>query len=306
MIRFPPKRILVPLDFSEPSLAALEDAKVLARRFGASLELVYVQAMPLSLAGFELDGNAAAMPGLVQQMREFRRWREEKMRRAVAGFPPSRARIRSIEGWPPARIADLARGRGADFVVMGTHGYAGMDRALFGSVAEAVVRRAEVPVLTTHPCSSKLRLDRILAACNMERYADKALVYALRWARRLGARASVVHVAPKGRPKEDARAALRGHLESVLGRRAAAKLGLIVRFGDPKQEILEAAVRGRFDLIVLSAHRKPFWSGFVLGSTAERVLRHSPTPVLSIPSTEASRRGAGALGPRRWITDKIY
>lgn len=43
MDRFPPPRILVPIDFSEPSISALEDAKLLARSFGASLELLYVQ-----------------------------------------------------------------------------------------------------------------------------------------------------------------------------------------------------------------------------------------------------------------------
>lgn len=50
-MNFPPKRILVPVDLSKPSLAALEAAKVLARRTGATLDMVYVQDLPLSLLG---------------------------------------------------------------------------------------------------------------------------------------------------------------------------------------------------------------------------------------------------------------
>jgi len=305
MIKFPPSRILVPLDFSELSLTALENAKDLARRFGSSLDLVYVQTMPLSLDGFQLDGGAALVPGLMQQMDDFRRWREDKMRQALSNFPASRAKVRSLLGWPPVKIANLASGRGPDLVVMGTHGYGGLDRALFGSVAEAVVRRAEVPVLTTHP-TAKLRMLKILVPCNMEGYADKALAYAIEWGRRLGSRVGVLYVAPNSMREEYAKKLLANHLETVLGKKVAGKLDIFVRHGDPRQEILESAARGKFDLIVISAHRKPVLSEFVLGSTAERILRHSPIPVLSIPSVESRSSRSKKSVSKRWITNKIY
>jgi len=298
--RFPPSRILVPMDFSEPSLAALEDAKLLARRFGASLELLYVQPAPLPLTGFPTDSVAA--PQLVQQMADFRRWRESQMRKSISDFPSARTRVRSLQGWPPKQIAELAAGHGVDLVVMGTHGYGGMDRALFGSVAEAVVGRAKAPVLTTHPKSSKLKISKILVPFNMTDYASKALEVAMQWAHKFGAQMTVLYIAPEGFPENIARDVVGQRLRPLLGRHPERRF--MLRWGEPREQILETAARGGFDLIVLSAHRKPLLGDWVLGSTAERVLRHSPVPVLSVPSVAAKKTRREEALP--WIANKLY
>lgn len=54
----------------------------------------------------------------------------------------------TLEGSPAREIVDYAAGTGTDLIVMGTHGRSGVDRLLLGSVAERVVRRSPVPVLT--------------------------------------------------------------------------------------------------------------------------------------------------------------
>jgi nucleotide-binding universal stress UspA family protein len=60
--------------------------------------------------------------------------------------------IRNVrEGMPPAEIIRYARDISIDMIVMGTHGYSGLEHAIIGSVAENVVRRAPCPVLTVHP-----------------------------------------------------------------------------------------------------------------------------------------------------------
>jgi nucleotide-binding universal stress UspA family protein len=65
---------------------------------------------------------------------------------------------------------------------------------------------------------------------------------------------------------------------------------LRTRKGDARAHIVKEANSGRYELVVLSAHRRPFGADFVLGSTIERVMRHSAIPVLSVPS--------GMLRPR--------
>jgi nucleotide-binding universal stress UspA family protein len=57
-------------------------------------------------------------------------------------------RARSIEGGVSDGIVDFASRTECDLIVMGTHGRTGIKRAVLGSVAESVVRRAECPVLT--------------------------------------------------------------------------------------------------------------------------------------------------------------
>ncbi len=283
MNRFPPRRILVPTDSCEPSLSALAAAKTLANRCGSRLELVYVQDIPQSLSGFDLDGSGLGTPSLARQMAEFGRWREECLKRRAAPFPSSRLRVRTVRGWPPGTLARLAQPEQTDLVVMGTHGYTGFGRAVFGSVAESVLRQAGVPVLAVHRLKKPLRLRKILIPCDMAAYAEPALRYGLAMARGLSAQAWVLYAAPKGADPEDFRLVLERRIRAAGGDRAAARR-VILASGDPRRVILDEAKRGRFDLIVLSAHRKPFLRQQVLGSTAERILRYSPVPLLCVPS----------------------
>jgi nucleotide-binding universal stress UspA family protein len=279
-------RILVPVDLSRPSLSALAAAKFLARRWGASLEIVHVTDLPMGPLGvgpgMPLVTTASSWP-----WKDFHEWREVRLKRLLADFPAGRRRIRALLGWPPAALADLARGKSADLVVMGTHGYAGLDRALFGSTAEAVIRRARVPVLAVRARTRPFRIARVLAPWNGRPYATEALLLARDLARSMGASLEVLHVAPPHGEERGLPAKLRARLGAVLGRgRWTARL----RRGDPRRVILEEAKPGRYDLLVLAAHRRPFSSDLVLGSTAERVLRHSRVSVLAVPSTE--NRGA--------------
>jgi nucleotide-binding universal stress UspA family protein len=62
-------------------------------------------------------------------------------------------------GRPDEEIVDAARASGADLIAMSTHGRSGLGRLLFGSVAEQVLRRAEVPVFLMRQTESRLRAD---------------------------------------------------------------------------------------------------------------------------------------------------
>lgn len=282
MKAFPPKRILVPMDMSKPSLTALEAAKTLARATGARLELVYVQDLPVSLLGFGAEAGTGRE--LSRQMDEFRHWREERLARATADMPRSRVKVRTVHGWAPSALVELARAPGVDLIVMGTHGYAGMNRVFFGSVAEAVVRAAATPVLTVHARGKASRFSRILVPFNGKPYARAALSCAAALARRRRAKLSVLYVEPAGIRETD----LLPKLEAAAAA-AAPGARFLARAGDVPHEVIKEALSGGHDLIVLSAHRRRFWSDFVLGTTAERVLRHSPVPVLSIPSKGSIR-----------------
>ncbi|MBI2384728.1 MAG: universal stress protein [Elusimicrobia bacterium] len=284
MNRFPPRRILVAADLSAPSLSAVGAARSLALRWGAALEIVHVQHPPV-LAGWV---GLAGMPGSVSTAAvEPRRKVEERLRRAAAGFPEERLKLRTVHGWPTAAIMELARPERADLMVMGTHGHAGLDRLLAGSVAEAVIRRAHIPVLVVPERRSVAGGGRVLAPWNGRPYATRALRWAREVARGLGSALDVLHVDEGGRP-------LGGN--AALGRRLLSSLGtgpdwtMIERSGDARARIVAEANSGRYELVVLSAHRRAFASDFVLGSTAERVLRHAAVPVLAVPSGRARAR----------------
>ena len=134
-----PQKILVPIDFSTGSDAALGMATPLARDSGGFLVLAHVEVIPLSAAGGEY---LYAMPEPPT---------EELLAKLDAiVLPDSHIPVerRLLAGDHADAIIRLAETENVDMIVMGTHGRRGLTRLLMGSVAEAVVRAAPCPVLT--------------------------------------------------------------------------------------------------------------------------------------------------------------
>jgi nucleotide-binding universal stress UspA family protein len=139
-----PRRVVLPTDFSEPAEHALRIGLSLAEQFGAEVHLVHAFYLPIApLAPYGL-----ALPAsLVHEGREASRKRLEE---TLGG-----ARARGLagahhvpEGPAAPEIVRIAEEVKADLIVMGTHGYTGIQHALLGSVAERTLRLAPCPVLT--------------------------------------------------------------------------------------------------------------------------------------------------------------
>jgi nucleotide-binding universal stress UspA family protein len=124
-------RLLVPVDFSEPSTEALKLAVTIAMRVGARLTLLHID-------GETLPGDSEGSMGALHRL--------------SAREVPSTVVVEMItdQGSPAERINHHAVAGQHDLVVMGTHGKKGLERVLLGSVTELVVRTCPVPVLVTH------------------------------------------------------------------------------------------------------------------------------------------------------------
>jgi nucleotide-binding universal stress UspA family protein len=148
-------RILVPVDYSACSRAALEHAAVLAKSFGASIDLLYVWEAPAFVAPEAMVGAA----GTTQTLAQLARDQAEAAMREFADKARSDgieiAGCRVEQGEPARRIVEIADKEGYDLIAMGTHGRSGFAHLLLGSVAEKVVRRATRPVLTVRTVEAK-------------------------------------------------------------------------------------------------------------------------------------------------------
>jgi nucleotide-binding universal stress UspA family protein len=138
---FAPKRILVTTDFSDASKKAFQYAAALARRFEASVTLLYVvpSQLPseLSHIGIVLEEKR-----LVEEARErLPRFREAEL------DPHRHVETLVLNGRPAHEICHTAETRQTDLIVMSTHGHTGLKHFLLGSVTEKVVRHAPCPVL---------------------------------------------------------------------------------------------------------------------------------------------------------------
>jgi nucleotide-binding universal stress UspA family protein len=139
-------RILCPVDFSAPSLAALRWAALLAARLGDGLDVLHVWNAP-AYAGAE-KVMVRVGEDLVGVKEFAHRQAAEQLASALADarklFPRAGSRI--AEGDPRVVITELSGEY--DLVVMSTHGRTGLARVVLGSVAEHVVRHARSPVVT--------------------------------------------------------------------------------------------------------------------------------------------------------------
>ena len=132
------KRILVPVDLSDPSLCALDYATELAKPFKAGLTVLLVVEPLYYSGGLDLI--------LEEQQREAREGLARLERRLQKRTVQARTLLRT--GIPYKVIDYEARKQKIDLIVMGTHGRTGVAHMLIGSVAEKVVRTAQCPVLT--------------------------------------------------------------------------------------------------------------------------------------------------------------
>ncbi|MHB8764303.1 MAG: universal stress protein [Deferrisomatales bacterium] len=136
------RRILVPLDLSAASDRVAAYAGELAKGLRASLTTLYVVEEAEALRGLNLP--TINYDELLPELE--RRSRQQLETYARVHLPG--AEVAVAHGEPYVRVLELARGLPADLIVMGTHGRRGLDRVLFGSTAERVLRRSPVPVLT--------------------------------------------------------------------------------------------------------------------------------------------------------------
>jgi nucleotide-binding universal stress UspA family protein len=137
-------KILVPVDFSDHSERALEEAIGLARNFDAELHLLHcyqVHPQAVSPYGivvpetFEHDIRMAALQRLSE-------WRDKASAQGV------RVKEHITAHFPSEEIAEMASRLGVDLIVMGTRGLSGLKHVLLGSVTERTIRLAHCPVLT--------------------------------------------------------------------------------------------------------------------------------------------------------------
>lgn len=129
------KNILYPTDFSFGSEKALIYASELAMRYGATLHIINI-----------MEGKSSKTPTdeYSETDKKLRKWPDY----IVKHDGPIVRNV--IDGVAKKEIIKYADKNSIDLIVMGTHGYTGLERTLLGSVAEYVVRNSSCPVMTVH------------------------------------------------------------------------------------------------------------------------------------------------------------
>lgn len=142
------ERILVPVDYSEPSRAALVFAAGLAEPFGAALDVVHVWERPSYVPSTLVVGEPGKPSRTISELIAESAEREMSEFINAAELPEISFDCRLVSGEPVSAIlAVLAEAR-HQVVVVGTHGRTALQHLLLGSVTEKLVRASPVPVLS--------------------------------------------------------------------------------------------------------------------------------------------------------------
>lgn len=281
--------LLFPTDFSDCAEGAFSHAAFLAERFGATLHVLHVQedaeaddpnrAEALTISPDDIYGDLR-IPA-----------EEQDPSFGLIDLQEHEVAARDVA----ASILHHASTLGADLIVMGTHGRTGVRRVALGSVAEAVTRHAQCPVLTVRPAAGgdESALRRVMVAVEEAAPEPPQVAWAARLAHAYGSRLDLVRVvAPSLLHPGDTPAHARGHkdLRQLEERLEADGLTVTSRVvdGDPADALLATAAHLAPDLLVVGSHGRTGVRRVVLGSVSERVLREAPCPVLVARSTTAA------------------
>ena len=294
------RRILCPIDFSEPSHHALNLASSIARWYGARLEIlsVFPTAGVMDLPPRELD--ATTRDRIIADARRFGAQTPSDV--AVEVKVTAAADI-------DREIVMEARQLPADLLVMGTHGRSGFRRMLLGSVTERVLRDPPCAALVAPPLAddrdpaAPARFHQIVCAVDFSPGSQAALRYALALAQESEAHLLVLNVIevppelvdhPATGPADvdairaEAEADRRRRLRELIPAesRVFCTIETAVADGAADRAILLACTARTADLVVVGVNHHSTLDRLVFGSVAARVTRSAPCPVLLVPAQQ--------------------
>jgi len=283
--------VIVPIDFSEPSLAALGLAESLAASSAPRIRLLHAVApSPLEeVSGAQQSLVDAAYARLEELASPIRRRGVLVDCVATVSTP-----IELIE--QAVRAVEMEGERA--LVAMGDHGQSALRRAILGSVADAVLRRIELPVVIAHAGESPSECMQVVVAYGFDRESDEAVdvFVALFGARAASIDVEVVHALPEldwteGTDAPLLRSAFADEVERRRGTEVASVVerlrmrgfdarSSVVR-GDPARAVLVRAGVRHADLIVAGRRHRRVLERILLGSTAEGIVHRARCAVLT-------------------------
>jgi len=291
------KQILCPIDFSEASSHAIDQAAAVAGYYKSRITALHVLAPSHAVAG------VATSPEAVGEVDRLRRLTTEEF----ASANGKRVEAFVDVGQPASTILDRAVSLPADLIVIGTHGTSGFEHLVLGSVTEKVLRKATCPVLTVPPraqATSQLPFKRLLCAVDFSDASLGAVRSAISLAQESGSTLTLLHVLEwpweeppppqlEQLPLEQgaALAEFRRYSEESATKRLeslipptvpTSRVATRLINGKPYVQILHVAAQDRADLIVLGVYGRNPFDLALFGSTTNQIVRRATCPVLTI------------------------
>jgi len=143
----PYKHILIPVDFTEYSVRIAKRAKEISELYEADLSIIHVVENTLLFTDFYDDFFDTYSLDIVEQQQQLFEISQSRLKQLVTQLDVKAVKSEVIQGSPVSSILSYAEAQQIDLIIMGEHGYKGIDR-LLGSTAAGVVHKSRCEVLT--------------------------------------------------------------------------------------------------------------------------------------------------------------
>jgi len=287
MSLFAHKRILVAIDFSEYSKIALDICLGASKCMKTKLYVLHtIEKFPHDYVHLL---SSTAHSNMKQKLEE------EAMNKIKAMLPEELLGSEDIVpivrfGKPFLEIIKVAKEKDVDLMAIGTHGRAGVDRVILGSVAERVVRKAGCTVMVIRN-RKYVGFKRIIVPIDFSDCSRKALEYATATARAHNSKLTILHVYEgsfvepyvKAANSEEEADEIMKEIERVNETKydeflktvdlSGVEYEKLLKKGIPETDIVEIAMEQQANLIVMGTHGRSGIKHILIGSTAEEVVR---------------------------------
>jgi nucleotide-binding universal stress UspA family protein len=289
-------RILLCTDFSLASETATTVAIDLARHTGATMCVLHICEYGLYSPPTEVEAAYVA-ESMARQERNLANVVERISGEGIAVSAVTET------GHPPISIVEFIASHRPDLAIVGTNGFGGLDRMIFGSTAEAVFRRASCPVLIVGPRVSAERENRngpVVYATDFHEPARQAAEYAAALAHAQSLPLHCVHVLPYMVEDDGDQGVVASIMKEAL-RQVAKKARIsdsavsynLLYDSEVSHGVVDYAKAHRAAFIVLGVRHGPVLSSHLPPHLTYRMIATAPCPVLTV-SPEAARRASGS------------
>lgn len=276
-------RVLAGISLQAPNPRAALTAAEVAAVAHAELEVMTVLASPWELVpADEVEGLRRTHLGSPAEVATQRACERLEQLAGPAVMAAPRVSYRAAFGWPSVELVRRAEETGADLIVLGNSGHAGIGPA--EDVTPATLRRSRVPVLVAPPVHEVYQ--RVLACVDDSPNASRVLEAATTLGESLGVPTVALHVEPAttGILAKGGRRPWLSRLDETAAGGTMLALETVVRQGDVVSEILNDAKSGPDPLIVFGYHRGlNYGAAGAVTTVAARLLRRATNALLAVP-----------------------
>ena len=274
------KKILVPVDFSEPSGYALEVAATLAKKYNA--EIVALHMMGLTDAVVTREENKEIFEAIYYMKLAEKRFAEFLDKDFLEGVVVHDA-VQNYKNF--SELNNVAHEFGADIIIMGSHGSSGFKEVFVGSNTEKVVRTAEIPVLVIKHHIPNFNPRNGVFACDFLESSLKPYLKAKSLFDYLEIKMQLLYVnLPENfRSTREMEERILNFLQEAGETNPLQILNKVVQYNDYSVEaaIFAYSQVSNADIIALPTHGRQGLAHFFSGSIGENIANHSDMPVLT-------------------------